>query len=68
MFNPMLLTAEATGMGALLGTLGEVVTWTLTMCGAAVTVIVDTPFLLLTTGVLMLGAAVGIMGRLLSRN
>ena len=68
MFNPMLLTAEATGMEALVGTLGEVVTWTLSMCGAAGAIIVDTPFLLLTTGVLMLGAAVGIMGRLLSRN
>ena len=68
MLNSMLLTAGDTGMKSLLGTLGEVVEWTLGIAGAVVSTIVGSPFLLLTTGVLMLGAAVGIMGRLLSRN
>ena len=68
MLNSMLLTAGDTGMKSLLGTLGEVVEWTLGIAGVVVSTIVGSPFLLLTTGVLMLGAAVGIMGRLLSRN
>lgn len=55
-------------MAALLADLGEVVTATLGWVGNAVTTITGNPFLLLTTGVLMLGAAVGIIGRLLSRN
>lgn len=54
-------------MGTLLGTLGEVVTQVLTWTGNVVTTITSNPYLLLTTGVLMLGAAVGILGRLLSR-
>ena len=55
-------------MSALLSDLGSVVGSTLDWVVEAVNTIVSNPFLLLTTGVLMLGAAVGIMGRLLSRN
>ena len=55
-------------MSALLTDLGTVVTQVLVWVEGVVTTIVESPFLLLTTGVLMLGAAVGIMGRLLSRN
>lgn len=55
-------------MSALLTSLGEVVTATLGWVTDAVATITTNPFLLLTTGVLMLGAAVGIIGRLLSRN
>lgn len=54
-------------MSSLLTDLGSVVTSTLEWVGDAVDTIVANPFLLLTTGVLMLGAAVGIIGRLLSR-
>lgn len=54
-------------MTTLLSDLGSVVTKVLEWVGNAVTTIVSNPFLLLTTGVLMLGAAVGIIGRLLSR-
>lgn len=54
-------------METLLADLGSVVTQTLTWVGDAVDTIVGNPFLLLTTGVLMLGAAIGIIGRLLSR-
>lgn len=54
-------------MATLLGELGTVVTETLGWVGEAVQTIVSTPFLLLTTGILVLGGAIGILGRLLSR-
>lgn len=54
-------------METLLGNLSPIVTQTLDWVGEAVDTIVGNPFLLLTTGVLMLGAAIGIIGRLLSR-
>lgn len=54
-------------MTTLLTELGSVVTSTLEWVGEAVNTIVSNPFLLLTTGVLMLGAAIGIIARLLSR-
>lgn len=54
-------------MGTLLTTLGEVVTKTLEWSGDVVDTIVSNPLLLMTTGVLMLGAAIGIVGRLLSK-
>lgn len=59
---------EGSTMAALLGDLGTVATEVLSIVGEVVTTITGSPFLLLTTGVLILGAAVGIMGRLLSRN
>ena len=61
-----IITSSST-MSSLLTDLGTVVTQELTWVGNVVTTIVDNPFLLLTTGILVLGAAVGIMGRLLSR-
>lgn len=54
-------------MATLLEQLGTVVTQTLGWVGEAVETIVASPFLLLTTGILVLGGAVGILGRLLSR-
>lgn len=54
-------------MATLLTELGAVVTQTLEWVGDSVETIVSNPLLLLTTGVLMLGAAIGIIGRLLSR-
>ena len=69
MLNGMYLTAGTTSdMQSLLDNLTEVVIGVLVWVSDVVDTIVASPFLLLTTGVLMLGAAVGIMGRLLSRN
>ena len=53
-------------MSALLTDLGLVVTQVFTWVGTVSSTIVSTPLLLLTTGFLVLGGAVGIFGRLLS--
>lgn len=58
----------ATTMAELLTDLGTVVTQVMTWVGNVATTITDTPLLLLTTGFLVLGGAIGIFGRLLSRN
>lgn len=55
-------------MAALLADLALVVTQVFTWVGTVSTTIVGDPLLLLTTGFLVLGGAVGIFGRLLSRN
>lgn len=55
-------------MSTLLGDLGTVVTQVLTWVGSVATTITGTPILLLTTGFLVLGGAIGIFGRLLSKN
>lgn len=55
-------------MSALLSDLATVVTQVMTWVGTVASTIVSTPLLLLTTGFLVLGGAVGIFGRLLSRN
>ena len=64
----MTLLLSTSGMGSLLSELGDVVTQVLTWVGNVATTIVSTPILLLTTGFLVLGGAVGIFGRLLSKN
>lgn len=56
------------GMSSLLTELGLVVTQVFSWVGTVATTIVSTPLLLLTTGFLVLGGAIGIFGRLLSRN
>lgn len=55
-------------MAELLGTLGDVVTQVMLWVGNVASTIVSTPLLLLTTGFLVLGGAIGIFGRLLSKN
>lgn len=55
-------------MTALLSSLAEVVTQMLTWVSSVASTIVSTPILLLTTGILVLGGAIGIFGRLLSKN
>lgn len=55
-------------MAALLADLALVVTQVFTWIGTISSTIVGDPLLLLTTGFLVLGGAVGIFGRLLSRN
>lgn len=59
---------EGNTMASLLTTLGTVVTQVLTWVGNVASTIVETPILLLTTGFLVLGGAIGIFGRLLSKN
>lgn len=54
-------------MAELLGDLSLVVTQVFTWVGTVASTITSTPLLLLTTGFLVLGGAVGIFGRLLSR-
>lgn len=55
-------------MSDLMTAAGTVVTQTLTWVGDAVNTITGHSFLLATFGILMLGGACGILGRLLSRN
>lgn len=54
-------------MGTLLTSLGEVVTAILKYVGDICTTITSNPVLLLTMGILLIGGAIGIFGRLLSR-
>lgn len=54
-------------MATLLSDLGLVAAEVLEMAGTVGTTIVSTPILLFTTGILFLGGAVGIFGRLLSK-
>ena len=56
-----------TAMGSLLASLGEVVTAILDYVGDICSTIVAQPVLLLTMGILLIGGAIGIFGRLLSR-
>lgn len=55
-------------MSGLLTDLGTVVTEVLAWVGDVAGIIVSTPLLLFTTGFLALGGAIGIFGRLLSKN
>lgn len=59
---------EVSTMSGLLGDLGTVATEVLSVVGDVATQIVSTPILLMTTGILFLGGAIGIFGRLLSKN
>lgn len=59
---------ETATMSSLLTDLGTVVTQVMTWVGTIATTIVSTPILLVTTGFLVLGGAIGIFGRLLSKN
>lgn len=54
-------------MAALLTQLGEVVTAILGYVGNICSTITAQPILLLTMGILLIGGAIGIFGRLLSR-
>ena len=55
-------------MSTLIADLSTVVTAVFGWIGTVASTITSTPLLLLTTGFLVLGGAVGIFGRLLSRN
>ena len=54
-------------MGTLLASLGEVVAAILDYVGDICSTITSNPVLLLTMGILLIGGAIGIFGRLLSR-
>lgn len=54
-------------MGSLLADLGVVVTAVLGYVGDVCSTIAGQPVLLLTMGILLIGGAIGIFGRLLSR-
>lgn len=56
-----------TPMGSLLAELGQVVTAVLGYVGDVCSTIAGQPVLLLTMGILLIGGAIGIFGRLLSR-
>lgn len=55
-------------MADLLSQLTTISTSVFTWVGTVASTIVSTPILLLTTGFLVVGGAVGIFGRLLSKN
>lgn len=55
-------------MAGLLTQLGDVAAGVLTQVASVATTITGTPILLMTTGVLFLGAAIGIFSRLLSKS
>lgn len=62
------MEGEVTAMQALLTSLATIGTKVFEWVGDVATTITGDPLLLLTTGFLVLGGAVGIFGRLLSRN
>lgn len=71
LYGMQFLTAgggDAVTMASLLSDLGTVVTQVFSWVVTVATTITTTPLLLLTTGFLVLGGAIGIFGRLLSRN
>lgn len=70
MYNVLLATATTTPvpMSNILTTAGEVVSQSLSWVGDVANTVAGTPIIFLTVGVMLLGAAIGIFGRLLSRN
>lgn len=64
----ILLSETPTGMQSLITQLGSIVTSVFSWVGQVASTIVGEPILLLTTGFLVVGGAVGIFGRLLSKN
>ncbi len=64
----MVMLTDTATMGTLLGDLGTVATEVLSTVGDVASKIVSTPILLMTTGILFLGGAIGIFGRLLSKS
>ena len=63
----LLAEAETTAMGGFLSTMGEVATCIFGQVTTIGKTIMDTPFLLVTAGVMLVGAAIGIFGRLLHK-
>lgn len=59
---------DPTPMQTLISDLATIITAIMTHVSTVASTIVGTPLLLLTTGFLFLGGAIGIFGRLLSKN
>lgn len=59
---------EPTAMSAFLSDVTTIVTQIIAWVTSVITLILGQPFLLFTVGFLALGGAIGILGRLLSRN
>lgn len=59
---------EPDAMSAFLSDVTTIVTQIITWVTSVITLILGQPFLLFTVGFLALGGAIGILGRLLSRN
>ena len=59
---------EPSAMTSLITSLGQVATGIWSQISTIAQTIVDTPLLLFTVGFLFVGGAIGIFGRLLSRN
>ncbi len=55
-------------MTAFLSTMSEIATWIFGQITTIGSTIMATPFLLVTTGVMLVGAAIGIFGRLLHKS
>ena len=55
-------------MSEFLSTMGEVASWIFGQITTIGSTIMATPFLLVTTGVMLVGAAIGIFGRLLHKS
>lgn len=68
MFQFLSTTTTAPTMSSILTDLGTVVSQVFDWVVTVATTVSTTPLLLLTTGFLVLGGAIGIFGRLLSRN
>lgn len=60
--------ASAPTMQSLIDNLTPMINNVFTTVGRVGTTIIDNPLLLMTTGFLVVGGAIGIFGRLLSRN
>lgn len=65
--SPVMATATE-DMTAFLGLVGQIITAILGWVTSVINLVTTTPFLLFTVGFLALGGAIGIFGRLLSRN
>lgn len=63
----VIATSGATGLSDLLSDLGTIFTQMTSWVTTVASTIVSTPILLLTFGIFVFGAAVGLFGRLLSK-
>lgn len=64
----LLAEAGASTMTGFLGTMTEVATWIFGQVTKVGETIMSTPYLLVGTGIFLIGGAIGIFGRLLSKH
>lgn len=63
-----MVVAEATSLASLLSDASSIATWIFGQVATVAETIVSTPILMITVGFLLVGGAIGIFGRLLSKN